>query len=79
MVILGHNYIISFTSQKVEEIETIKNNFALGADEALKAPIDIFYSIIDRVVDSYTPIIDNFDIQLVKVEEVLFKNRLIQN
>jgi len=71
---LGSNFIISYRHEKIDDVEIIKNNFKSRLNHSCSDAIDIFHSIIDHFIDGYLPIIDKFDIQIGKFEEILFKN-----
>jgi len=73
-LILGKNYVISYIHEKVEEVENVKNNFKACENSTFTSSLDIFYTIIDQLIDNYIPAIDNFDILLDKIEENLFKD-----
>ncbi|MDD3013519.1 MAG: magnesium transporter CorA family protein [Candidatus Gastranaerophilales bacterium] len=73
-LLLGSNFIVSYSHEKIDEIEIIKNNFKSRLNHSCSNTIDIFHSIIDHLIDGYLPIIDKFDIQIGKFEEILFKN-----
>jgi|GEM_PF-1787048 len=71
---LGNNFIVSYRHESIDDINTIKNDFKNRSNNHYSSSIDIFYTIVDRLVDGYIPIIDKFDIQIGKFEEILFKN-----
>jgi magnesium transporter len=73
-LILGKNYVISYTHEKIDEIESVKNSFKSCNNSLVSSSLDIFYLIIDHLIDNYLPVIDNFDIQIGKIEESLFKD-----
>lgn len=72
-IFIGKNFIVSYRTESVPEIESIKNSFKTGSNHQFTNPIDIFHTICDHIVDSYIPIIDNFDFQIDKLESKMFK------
>lgn len=73
-LILGKNFLISYRHEEIHDIEIVKNNFKAGSNSQCTSSLDLFYSIIDHLIDGYLPIIDNFDIQISRIEEILFKD-----
>lgn len=66
---IAKNYLITYRHQNIKEIDSLINNV-----ETLPKNIHkIFYNILDRIVDSYIPLIDLFDIEVDKIEAVLFR------
>lgn len=71
---LGKNYIVTLSKESINEIISVKNTFKAASNSTLNTPVGIFHSIIDHMIDGYLPVIDNFDIQLSKIEEKLYND-----
>lgn len=54
---VGNNYVVSFCQTKRKEIESARQKILNMANEAAQDPAYITYAILDKIVDSYFPMV----------------------
>lgn len=70
---LGKNFVITYRHEKINEIEHMKKAAKIRAAGHIESAVGLFHMIATHIVDNYMIIIDNFGIDLDKIEESLFK------
>lgn len=80
VLFLGKNFVITYRHEKLNIIEHIKKNAKIRAASVFTSATGIFNMIATHIVDDYLTIIDNFGIDLDKIEESLFRkiNRYLE-
>ena len=69
---LGSNYVITFHVERFQSIKYVKaqvrsSTFAIG-----RGPAYLLHQILDRIVDLYMPLVDEFDESITVLEERVF-------
>ena len=70
---LGKNFIITYKTEEIEEINLAKSSFKSGTNHIHKNPVLTCHFITDHIVDGYFGIIDRFDIHIDKIETRIFQ------
>lgn len=80
VLFLGKNFVITYRHEKINIIEHIKKNAKIKAGSIFTSAVGLFHMIATHIVDDYLIIIDNFGIDLDKIEESLFSktNRYLE-
>jgi len=73
-VFVGRNYVVTFHRTPVRSVEQVreqikkKNSFFMGRDATL-----LFHALLDRLVDNYMPVLDQYDAGLDELEDLVFE------
>ncbi|EKE02306.1 MAG: Magnesium and cobalt transport protein CorA [uncultured bacterium] len=70
---LGKNFIVTYKTEKIDAVDSIKCAFKSEATHILGKPVLLFHSITDHIIDSYLSIIDKYDINIDQLEAKTFK------
>lgn len=65
---IGENFIVSFHFDDLKELNSAWNYFEKGRDFSAIGPIEIGHKIMDKIVDTYFPIMQNIEDHLLTIE-----------
>ena len=69
---LGKNYVITFHVEKFQSIKVIKSQLRKSPFAMSRGPAYLLHQILDRLVDLYMPVVDDFDNSISELEERVF-------
>ncbi len=69
---LGKNYVITFHVERFQSIKNVKAQLRTSPFAMQRGPAYLLHQIIDRLVDLYMPVVDDFDNSISKLEERVF-------
>jgi magnesium transporter len=72
---LGKDYLVTFRTSPLRSVSTLLDRYAKSAGVGPRGPDRIAHTLIDLLVDNYSPVIDELRAELEELEEhVLAKN-----
>lgn len=69
---LGKNYVITFHVERFQSIKNVKNQLRTSPFAMQRGPAYLLHQILDRLVDLYMPVVDDFDNTISELEERVF-------
>ena len=69
---LGKNYVITFHVERFQSIKSVKEQIRTSTFSVQRGPAYLLHQILDRLVDLYMPIVDDFDNSISGLEERVF-------
>ena len=69
---LGKNFVITFHVEKFQSIKHVKTQIRTSTFACSRGPAYLLHQILDRIVDLYMPIVDDFDNNISELEERVF-------
>jgi len=69
---LGPNYVITYHHDAFRSITNLKKLLSTSPMICQRGPAFLLHQIFDQIVDFYTPVLDDFDERIAKVEEDIF-------
>lgn len=70
---LSKNYLVTFHRQASRSIQSAKERCSKEAFSLSKGLDLLLHAILDRMVDNYFPILDDFDLLIEQIEDEVFK------
>ena len=69
---LGKNYVITFHVEKFQSVKNVKAQIRTSTFACQRGPAYLLHQILDRLVDLYMPVVDDFDNTISGLEERVF-------
>ncbi|HSE18259.1 MAG TPA: magnesium/cobalt transporter CorA [Pyrinomonadaceae bacterium] len=69
---LGHNYVITYHHDMFRSINNVKQLLRTTPIACQRGPAFLLHQILDQVVDFYSPVLDDFDERIDKLEDDIF-------
>ncbi len=69
---LGKNFVITFHVERFQSIKDVKAQIRTTTFACQRGPAYLLHQILDRIVDLYMPIVDDFDNSISDLEERVF-------
>jgi magnesium transporter len=69
---LGPNYVITFHHEMFRSINNVKKLLSTTPMACQRGPAFLLHQILDQIVDFYTPVLDDFDERIAKLEDDIF-------
>lgn len=69
---LGKNYVITFHVERFQSIKNVKAQLRISPFAMERGPAYLLHQILDRLVDLYMPVVDDFDNTISELEERVF-------
>ena len=69
---LGHNYVITYHHEMFRSINNVKQLLHTTPVACQRGPAFLLHQILDQVVDFYSPVLDDFDERIDRLEENIF-------
>lgn len=69
---LGENFVVTFHDQRFRSIKAVKQQIRASNFACTRGPAYLLHQILDQIVDLYMPIVDDFDIEINRLEERVF-------
>src|SRR5215216_1510358 len=76
---LGHNYVITYHHHMFRSINNVKQLLRTSPIACQRGPAFLLHQILDQVVDFYSPVLDDFDDRIDKLEDDIFTLRRPNN
>ena len=72
---LGQNYVITYHHEQFRSINDIKQMLRTSPVAGRRGAAYLLHQILDQIVDHYSPVLDDFDERIDKLEEDIFTLR----
>jgi magnesium transporter len=69
---LGHNYVITYHHDTFRSINNVKQLLRTSPILCRRGPAFLCHQILDQIVDFYSPVLDDFDERIDRLEEEIF-------
>jgi magnesium transporter len=69
---LGRNYVVTYHHEVFRSINNVKQKVRASPVTCRRGPAFLLYQILDQLVDYYTPVLDDFDERINKLEDTIF-------
>ena len=69
---LGKNFVISYHGKPLQTVENTARRFEMGTRMLERGPAAVMHSLLNGLVDNYTPILDQFDHRIDELENEVF-------
>lgn len=76
---LGHNYVITYHHEMFRSIDNVKQQLRTTPIACQRGPAFLLHQILDQVVDFYSPVLDDFDDRIDRLEDDIFTLRRPNN
>jgi len=74
-IFLGRNYVVTFHKEVVKSVVQMKELVQKKPDVYMGHGADlVVHTLLDHLVDNYTPVLDQYDQQIDAIEEEIFNN-----
>ena len=73
-VYIGANYLVTHHYEQNSAIDYVIDYLKRNSHSLERGPDYIFHSILDEIVENYTPVLEYYDIQMERVETEIFEN-----
>lgn len=71
-VFLGNNFLITVHNQPMHMVDTLWNEMHHREHGLADGPVYLLYELLDKQIDRYTPLLDNFEQRLEELGDVIF-------
>src|SRR5919199_1747611 len=71
--ILGRNYVLTYHHDEFRSINNVKQKVRASPVTCQRGPAYLLYLILDQLVDYYSPVLDDFDDRISKLEDDIFQ------
>jgi magnesium transporter len=69
---LGPNYVITYHHDMFRSINNVKKLLSTSPVVCQRGPAFLLHQILDQIVDFYSPVLDDFDERIAKLEDDIF-------
>jgi len=69
---LGHNYVITYHHDTFRSINNVKQLLRTSPILCRRGPAFLCHQILDQIVDFYSPVLDDFDDRIDRLEQEIF-------
>ena len=69
---LGPNYVITYHHDMFRSINNVKKLLSTSPISCQRGPAFLLHQILDQIVDFYSPVLDDFDERIAKLEDDIF-------
>jgi magnesium transporter len=69
---LGPNYVITYHHEMFRSINNVKKLLSTSPVACQRGSAFLLYQILDQIVDFYSPVLDDFDERIAKLEDDIF-------
>lgn len=69
---LGKNFVVTFHTERFQSIKTVKQQIRSSPHACQRGAAFLLHQILDKLVDLYMPIVDDYDKSINKLEERVF-------
>lgn len=76
---LGSNFVVTYHHDMFRSINHVKQTVCSSPVACQRGPAYLLYQILDRLVDYYTPVLDDFDERLIQLEDEIFSLKTPDN
>lgn len=70
---LGENFVVTYHYAFLRSIDAVKNQIRINTYICERGADYLFHQILDKIVDFYIPVIDDFDAAINKLEDQIFR------
>ena len=72
---LGRNYVITYHHDPFRSINDVKQLLRTSPVGCQRGPAFLLHQILDRIVDYYSPVLDDFDDRIDRLEHEIFESK----
>ncbi len=76
---LGKNYVVTFHRESFLSLKLVKQHIRSSTYSIQRGSAYLMHQILDRIVDLYMPLVDDFDISISKLEARVFQMKKTNN
>ncbi|MDQ3798756.1 MAG: magnesium/cobalt transporter CorA [Acidobacteriota bacterium] len=76
---LGKNYVVTYHHEKFRAVDAVKEQLLKTPYVCTRGADYLLHQILDRIVDLYIPVVDDFDNSINEIEERIFRMRKADN
>jgi magnesium transporter len=76
---LGRNFVVTYHHEMFRSINHVKESLRSTPSACQRGAAYLLYQILDRLVDYYSPVLDDFDESIVGLEDKIFSLRTPDN
>ncbi|MBV9958512.1 MAG: magnesium/cobalt transporter CorA [Acidobacteria bacterium] len=76
---LGRNFVVTYHHEMFRSINQVKESVRSTPSACQRGASYLLYQILDRIVDYYTPVLDDFDENIVELEDRIFSLKTPDN
>ncbi len=76
---LGSNYVITYHHDSFRSINDVKQLLRTSPVTCQRGPAFLLHQILDRIVDYYSPVLDDFDDRIDRLESEIFASKQPNN
>jgi len=69
---LGKNFVITFHVERFQSVKQVKDQLRTSTFACRRGPAYLLHQVLDRIVDLYMPVVDDFDGKISDLEERVF-------
>jgi len=69
---LGKNYVITYHHEMFRSIDNVKHLLQTSPAACQRGAAFLLYQILDQIVDYYSPVLDDFDVRIDRLEDDIF-------
>src|SRR5215471_1300882 len=69
---LGKNYVITYHHESFRSINNVKKQLTTSPVAGERGPSFLLHQILDQIVDFYSPVLDDFDERIDRLENDIF-------
>jgi len=71
---LGKNFVVTYHQNPLRAVSLIEERCMKGAVQIARAPDRVAHSLLDALVDSYKPVLDELALEIAEVEQSVLQN-----
>jgi magnesium transporter len=76
---LGKNYVVTFHRERFRSIKAVKQHIRSSTYTTGRGPAYLLHEILDRLIDLYMPLVDDFDESITSLESRVFQMKKTNN
>ncbi len=69
---IGSNFVVTYHHEVFRSIDNVKTSVRSSPAGCQRGPVYLLYQILDQLVDFYTPVLDDFDENIIALEDRIF-------
>jgi magnesium transporter len=76
---LGRNYVITYHHEMFRSVNNVKKQLGASPVACQRGPAFLMHQILDQIVDYYSPVLDDFDERIDRLENDIFATKRPNN
>lgn len=75
MIFVGDNFVMTVRKGQHAELGSLRENLEANPDRLIEGPHHVLYSVLDKIVDDYIDVVQQFQSDIDRVEAIVFDRR----